>query len=291
MTNDHPGLSTDNAYSVLGVRHDAHDADITSAYSALARVYHPDVAGDGGNARMSRINAAWDRVRTPRRRDAYDRELGIFPVHRAPRRSEPKGTSRATGADQPIGGRGVDGSPPQARRYRCRRTTSGRPSGSVLQFGRRIGWSIGEVARVDPGYLEWLEAHREGALYLDEIDEALVRAGFRSSRPTPDAPAAADEAPLPPRLIARGRQAAAAGTITARSTRTWWSFEPSEAIKGVCGTAASHARQSSYGSGARVVLPGRAVRPVEPRPHDELAVVEPRRLTSPVQDRVHLATK
>jgi hypothetical protein len=62
----------------------------------------------------------------------------------------------------------------------------GRPSGSVLQFGRHIGWSIGEVARVDPGYLEWLEAHREGALYLDEIDEALVRVGFRSShrRPT-----------------------------------------------------------------------------------------------------------
>ena len=187
MTNDHPGLSTDNAYSVLGVRHDAHDADITSAYRSLARVYHPDVAGDGGNARMSRINAAWDRVRTPRRRDAYDRELGIFPVHRAPRRSEPKGTSRATGADQPIEGTSVG-----FGHHRKRDGTGaagpppGRPSGSVLQFGRHIGWSIGEVARVDPGYLEWLEAHREGALYLDEIDEALVRAGFRSShrRPT-----------------------------------------------------------------------------------------------------------
>jgi curved DNA-binding protein CbpA len=187
MATDHPGLSTDNAYAVLGVRHDADDADIASAYRALARVYHPDVVGDGGNVRMSRINAAWDRVRTPRKRDAYDRELGIFPVHRAPRRSEPKGTSRATGPDQPI-----EGTHAGAVRHRRRDGTGaagpppGRPSGSVLQFGRHIGWSIGEVARVDPGYLEWLEAHREGAPYLDEIDDALVRAGFRSShrRPT-----------------------------------------------------------------------------------------------------------
>jgi curved DNA-binding protein CbpA len=186
MTKDHPGLSTDNAYSVLGVRHDADDADIATAYRALARVYHPDVVGDGGNARMSRINAAWDRVRTPRKRDAYDRELGIFPVRRAPRRSEPKRTSREAGADRPI-----DGTHVAAVRHRRRDGTGGagappgRPSGSVLQFGRHIGWSIGEVARVDPGYLEWLEAHREGAPYLDEIDEALVKAGFRSSRRRP----------------------------------------------------------------------------------------------------------
>ena len=187
MTKDRPDLSADNAYSVLGVRHDAHDADITSAYRALARVYHPDVAGDGGNARMSRINAAWDRVRTPRRRDAYDRELGSSrcTARRAgqSRRARPEQRARISrskehasgiGHHRKRDGTGAAGPPP------------GRPSGSVLQFGRHIGWSIGEVARVDPGYLEWLEAHREGALYLDEIDEALVRAGFRSShrRPT-----------------------------------------------------------------------------------------------------------
>lgn len=180
-------MNADNAYSVLGVRHDAADADIASAYRALARVYHPDVAGDSGNARMSRINAAWDRLRTPRKRDAYDRELGIYPVHRAPkRREEVRQASRATshtataepapaahGSRRRRDGTGGAGPPP------------GRPSGSVLQFGRHFGWSIGEVARVDPGYLEWLEAHREGALFLDEIDEALVKVGFRSSRRRP----------------------------------------------------------------------------------------------------------
>lgn len=186
MAEDRRDVAGDNAYSVLGVRHDADDADIASAYRALARVYHPDIAGDGGNARMSRINAAWDRVRTPRKRDAYDRELGIFPVRRAPRRSEPKRTSWAAGQDQPNQGTQVG-----AVRHRRRDGTGaagpppGRPSGSVLQFGRHIGWSIGEVARVDPGYLEWLEAHREGASYLDEIDDALVKSGFRSSRRRP----------------------------------------------------------------------------------------------------------
>ena len=188
MTKDHPNLSVENAYSVLGVRHDAADADISSAYRALARVYHPDVAGDSGNARMSRINAAWDRVRTSRKRDAYDRELGIYPVHRAPQRREPvRQASRATGHTAT-----AESAPAShGSRHRKRDGTGGagpppgRPSGSVLQFGRHIGWSIGEVARVDPGYLEWLEAHREGALYLDEIDEALVKAGFRPSRRRP----------------------------------------------------------------------------------------------------------
>ena len=185
MAEDRSGIASENAYSVLGVHQDADDADIASAYRALARVYHPDVAGDGANARMSRINAAWDRLRTPRRRDAYDRELGIFPVRRAPRKTEPKRSSRTAGLDQPIEATHA------AVRHRKRDGTGGagpppgRPSGSVLQFGRHIGWSIGEVARVDPGYLEWLEAHREGASYLDEIDEALVKAGFRPTRRRP----------------------------------------------------------------------------------------------------------
>jgi hypothetical protein len=57
----------------------------------------------------------------------------------------------------------------------------------VLSFGRHLGWSIGEIARVDPGYLEWLEHRREGAPYADEIDDTLVRAGFREThrRPRP----------------------------------------------------------------------------------------------------------
>ena len=49
----------------------------------------------------------------------------------------------------------------------------------MLPFGRHIGWSIGEIARADPGYLEWLTQRPEGAPYLGEIDEALRKVGFR----------------------------------------------------------------------------------------------------------------
>jgi hypothetical protein len=186
LTQDRWDLTGETAYNVLGVRHDADDADIAAAYRSLARVYHPDIAGESGNARMSRINAAWDRLRDPRRRDAYDRELGIFPVRRAPRQAPLRRGGRTSthatmgpAAPAPAGSRrrrdgtGGAGAPP------------GRPSGSVLDFGRHLGWSIGEIARVDPGYLEWLEVHREGAPYVDEIDEALVRVGYRETARKP----------------------------------------------------------------------------------------------------------
>jgi hypothetical protein len=48
-------------------------------------------------------------------------------------------------------------------------------------FGRHIGWSIGEIARVDPGYLEWLEAKPQGKHYVEEIDAVLKRAGYRKA--------------------------------------------------------------------------------------------------------------
>ena len=39
----------------------------------------------------------------------------------------------------------------------------GNPQGTVLDFGRHIGWSIGEISRVDPGYLEWLDKQPQGS--------------------------------------------------------------------------------------------------------------------------------
>ena len=49
----------------------------------------------------------------------------------------------------------------------------GNPSGSVLDFGRHIGWSLGEIARYDPGYLAWLRDRLEGTRYRAEIDLLL----------------------------------------------------------------------------------------------------------------------
>jgi hypothetical protein len=57
----------------------------------------------------------------------------------------------------------------------------GDPSGSVLNFGRYAGWSIGEIARRDLEYLEWLDRAPIGRQYRDEIDTELRRTGRRRS--------------------------------------------------------------------------------------------------------------
>ena len=103
---------------------------------------------------MIEINAAWEILRDPVRRRAYD-DLAQAATSRSHK-------ARSNG----VGGAG----PPP-----------GRPSGSVLDFGRHIGWSLGEIARVDPGYLEWLEGKPEGGPYLDEIDALLKRVGYRKT--------------------------------------------------------------------------------------------------------------
>ncbi len=58
----------------------------------------------------------------------------------------------------------------------------GKPSGSVLYFGRFSGWSLGEIARVDIEYLEWLDRVPIGRVYQHEIDGILRAKGRRSAR-------------------------------------------------------------------------------------------------------------
>jgi curved DNA-binding protein CbpA len=60
----------------------------------------------------------------------------------------------------------------------------GNPSGSVLNFGRYDGWSLGEIARSDLEYIEWLDRTPIGRPYREEIDTILRRAGRRKSDDT-----------------------------------------------------------------------------------------------------------
>lgn len=151
---------TRNAYLILGVAPGSDDAMIATAYKALARRLHPDIAGEGATGRMIRLNVAFAQIRTSELRDEYDRALARDGGTIRPRQPEPDGTAAA-------------GPPP------------GRPSGSVLGFGRHLGWSIGEIARTDPGYLVWLEERAEGKPYLAEIDRTLRAFGFRIDRKPP----------------------------------------------------------------------------------------------------------
>jgi curved DNA-binding protein CbpA len=165
-------------YEVLGVRRGASDRAIAAAHRAMARMYHPDVAGDAMTARMMRINAAFDAIRTAQRRAAFDETApdGTGAGKRAPSTA----WDAATGGHRPWRARpahdGTGGAGP----------APGRPSGSVLDFGRHIGWSIGEVARVDPGYLEWLANRPEGRPYVAEIAAVLARVRHRAA-PAPAA--------------------------------------------------------------------------------------------------------
>jgi hypothetical protein len=57
----------------------------------------------------------------------------------------------------------------------------GNPSGSVLTFGRYAGWSLGEIARVDLEYLEWLGRMPIGRMYQSELDILLRAHGRRTA--------------------------------------------------------------------------------------------------------------
>ncbi len=60
-------------YKELGVSADASSDDIKKAYRRLARKYHPDVSKEtGAEDRFKSINEAYEALRDPNRRSAYD---------------------------------------------------------------------------------------------------------------------------------------------------------------------------------------------------------------------------
>jgi curved DNA-binding protein CbpA len=164
---------TFDPYAVLEVHPAAEHQIIKVAYRALARRFHPDVASSVfARRRMVDINRAWELVSDPTRRADLDKSL------RERRRGASAGTSPGpsgapgrTGQPPPKGwGAGAKGPPP------------GRPSGTVLEFGIYLHWSLGEVLRVDPMYLDWLTDRHEGRPYHDEI-ETLRGRSATSGRP------------------------------------------------------------------------------------------------------------
>jgi curved DNA-binding protein CbpA len=182
-------------YKILQVDPEAEDEVIAAAYRRLARKYHPDVGGGPEAAgRMTALNAAWELIGDPARRAAFDRERAVevalgrraasaegaghapAPASRPPEAVSPDWSSgrSSTGSGydpsmRTADGAGAGGAPP------------GNPSGSVMNFGRYSGWSLGEIARADLEYIEWLDRMPIGRPYRDEIDAILRSAGRRRS--------------------------------------------------------------------------------------------------------------
>jgi curved DNA-binding protein CbpA len=138
-------------YRVLQVDPGADVDVIQAAYRVLARRFHPDLAGD--DAMMKRLNAAWEILGDKERRAAYDLSRG-------------GGSQQAA---QPI----VTTGPARPAAPDHAGPPTGRPFGTVLTYGRYEGWSLGQIALVDPGFLEWMRSVPGGRYLRPEIDAIL----------------------------------------------------------------------------------------------------------------------
>ena len=136
-------------------------------------------------ARPRRLPPATSRQRRPRLR-----------IRRAIRHRR----GRFPGATDPSAGNFEPGAEPAARNWTSGRSDTGyrydtrtmgmgaagpppgNPSGSIVTFGRYEGWTLGEIARRDLEYLEWLDRMPIGRTYHSEID-ALLRQHGRRARP------------------------------------------------------------------------------------------------------------
>jgi len=212
-------MSGPDPYKVLQVDPEAEDEVIAAAYRRLARKYHPDTAtGAEAVGRMQSINAAWEVIGNPTRRATYDRQRAVeaaisrsgvaggtaggtdaggtghapaadaarpaptqAPSGAPPRTPEPEIVSRDWSSGRSTVGGGYDPSMRTADGTGAAGQPPGNPSGSVLNFGRYAGWSLGEVSRSNLEYLEWLDRMPIGRPYRDEIDAILRQTGRRRS--------------------------------------------------------------------------------------------------------------
>ena len=130
-------------YAVLQVLPTAEQEVVNAAFKALAFKYHPDRDATRRAAeKMAELNRAYTLVRDAKARTTHDRS----------RRMTIAGVSVAV-ASHP------GAVPPPAAAA----------PGSVLTFGRYLGWSLRDLARRDPDYILWLSRHSSGIRYRTEI--------------------------------------------------------------------------------------------------------------------------
>jgi len=149
-------LAVTDPYKVLQVDPDAELEVIRAAYRALALKYHPDVS-TGSQDRMAALNHAWGILRDAGARAAFDHARADAKRKREVRQPEVRQPEVSYEMRAPM-----PATPP------------GKPFGSVLDFGRYAGWSLGQVASCDPEYLEWLARTPVGRTFHREINALLA---------------------------------------------------------------------------------------------------------------------
>ncbi len=142
-----------DAYEVLQVHHKAHQVVLKAAHRALAGLYHPDLDQSASSTRrMAELNQAWEKLRTPDRREVYDRQRSQAPAPAQPGRAAPTVIT------------------PEPSRRTSRPVE---PGSAVLDFGRYRGWTLAQLAHEDRDYLRWLSRHSSGLRYRSEIERLL----------------------------------------------------------------------------------------------------------------------
>ena len=173
-----------DAYEVLQVHPRAEHDVIQAAFRTLARKYHPDFGGTG--ARMVSLNDAWAILGDLKRRKAYDAtrlaEAAANGMTATVRNSDrhARGTTthsssaRAAAAQRAAHEAAFGAS--ENREYETASAAAPPPrgqTGTILDFGRYEGWSLIDLARQDPYYLEWLERTPIGRPMRSEIQDLL----------------------------------------------------------------------------------------------------------------------
>jgi DnaJ-class molecular chaperone len=150
--------SSADLYGVLQVDPRAEPMVIQAAFHVLARRAHPDQSHSEATApAMAILNRAYSVLRDPLQRQAYDRSR----------------KAAAAAAPPPAGPVGERSAAP-----------AGAPGSTTLNFGRYQGWSLKDLGRHDPDYLEWLRRHSSGAGYRHQID-AILEAKRAAAAPAP----------------------------------------------------------------------------------------------------------
>jgi curved DNA-binding protein CbpA len=144
----------EDLYRILQVDPAASPLVIQAAYRVLAQIFHPDVAGD--EDLMKRLNAAWDVLRDPDRRRRYDLDRARLLRTPTPEPVVPRRAATTPRSEDHAG------PPPDGPSF-----------GPLMKYGRYEGWTIGQIARVDRGFLEWLRRVPAGRAIKQDIDAAL----------------------------------------------------------------------------------------------------------------------
>ena len=138
-------------------------------YRHLAKRYHPDRdPSPEASERMAELNQAWTTLSDPTKRARYDQSIGLG--LKQPEVVPPGGDGRPmragrASATSETGPYGEAGPPPPSP------SALGRP----LTFGRYRGWTLNQVKRRDPDYVEWLARTTMGRNYKTELDAILRR--------------------------------------------------------------------------------------------------------------------